>query len=68
MTDPIVGASTWALANQIWIATIGTLIVKEAKEVIHRKIWCRSLNYVVGKGGGGKENNAGIRIGPKWEH
>ena len=43
-------------------------MVKEVKEAIHRKIWCHSLNYVVRKGWGGKENIAGIRIGPKWEH
>ena len=43
MTDPAVGASTWASGNQIWIGTIGTLTVKEA---IHRKIWRRSLNLI----------------------
>jgi len=49
MTDPAVGASTWASGVGKYTGTIGTLTGKGAGEAIHRKIWRRSLNSVVDK-------------------
>jgi len=33
MTDPAVGASTWASGSQVWKGNIGTLIAKAKKKL-----------------------------------
>src|SRR5207302_10888531 len=35
MTEPAVGASTWASGSQVWTGHIGTLTAKEAKKASH---------------------------------
>ena len=40
MTDPAVGASTWASGSQVWTGHIGTLMAKEAKNASHSH-FCR---------------------------
>src|SRR6516225_739253 len=40
MTEPAVGASTWASGSQVWTGHIGTLTAKEAKNASHSH-FCR---------------------------
>src|SRR6516164_1073264 len=49
MTEPAVGASTWASGSQVWTGHIGTLTAKEAKKASHShfcspagKAWVRA--------------------------
>src|ERR1700747_625280 len=40
ITEPAVGASTWASGSQVWTGHIGTLTAKEAKKANHSH-FCR---------------------------
>ena len=37
ITDPAVGASTWASGNHVWNGHIGILTAKEAKKASHKR-------------------------------
>ena len=37
ITDPAVGASTWASGNHVWNGHIGILTAKEAKKASHNR-------------------------------
>ena len=39
ITDPAVGASTWASGSQVWNGNIGTLIAKARKNARNAAIW-----------------------------
>ena len=41
MTEPAVGASTWASGSQVWTGHIGTFTAKEAKKASHSQV-CNS--------------------------
>ena len=39
ITDPAVGASTWASGNQVWTGHIGVFTANELKKASHNKFW-----------------------------
>ena len=39
MTEPAVGASTWASGSQVWNGNIGTLIAKARKKATNATSW-----------------------------
>ena len=39
MTEPAVGASTWASGSQVWNGNIGTLIAKARKKAPNANSW-----------------------------
>ena len=38
MTEPAVGASTWASGSQVWTGHIGIFTAKEAKKASHSQV------------------------------
>src|SRR5471030_1986968 len=52
ITDPAVGASTWASGSQVWTGHIGTLTANEAKKASHSQN-CQAngrLSFSIAKG------------------
>ena len=47
MTDPAVGASTWASGSQVWTGHIGNLTANEAKKASHSQVCILGLNAVL---------------------
>ena len=41
MTEPAVGASTWASGSQVWTGHIGIFTAKEAKKASHSQVCMR---------------------------
>src|SRR5579872_7401563 len=39
ITEPAVGASTWASGSQVWTGHIGTFTAKDAKKASHSQVW-----------------------------
>src|ERR1700722_17519358 len=39
ITEPAVGASTWASGSQVWTGHIGIFTAKEAKKARHSQAW-----------------------------
>src|SRR5580658_7029715 len=46
ITEPAVGASTWASGSQVWTGHIGILTAKEAKNASHAQV-CRDRGTAV---------------------
>ena len=47
MTDPAVGASTWASGNQVWTGHMGTLTAKDARKARNSQNCMRPGNWAV---------------------
>ena len=47
ITEPAVGASTWASGSQVWNGNIGTLIAKARKNARKAKNWSPSVKPLV---------------------
>jgi hypothetical protein len=39
MTEPAVGASTWASGSQVWTGHMGIFTAKEAKKASQSQVW-----------------------------
>ena len=52
MTEPAVGASTWASGSQVWTGHIGTLTANEAKKASHSQNchWNGRLSFSIAVG------------------
>src|SRR5580658_10528954 len=44
ITEPAVGASTWASGSQVWTGHIGIFTAKEAKNASHIQVWAPGAN------------------------
>jgi hypothetical protein len=44
ITEPAVGASTWASGSQVWTGHIGILTANEAKKASHSQVWNHGAN------------------------
>src|SRR6201996_9327845 len=49
MTEPAVGASTWASGSQVWTGHIGILTAKLAKKASHSQVCMAGGKWVVSK-------------------
>ena len=47
MTEPAVGASTWASGNQVWTGHIGIFTANEAKKASHSQVCSHGANLKV---------------------
>ena len=57
MTEPAVGASTWASGSQVWTGHMGILTAKEAKKASQSQVCIQGSNR--------KANRSGMELVPE---